>query len=151
MLGNKKKQIINQYHIAGNCLPTTRVLIGYFEVTWHLTMKLFPAKISERAKLKNLWHQRVAVLPPGPIIKCLLFNYSIIFFCVWYLQITCYFPGSFRIGTLFLELFFKKRQTNNNRRSPATAFVYSCQRLVSKSAIMSSPKSWTIQQFSYVL
>ena len=27
---------------------TARALIGYFEITWHLTMKLFPAKISER-------------------------------------------------------------------------------------------------------
>ena len=39
--------------------PTGRALIGYFEVTWHLTMKLFSAKISERAKSQNLWRQRV--------------------------------------------------------------------------------------------
>ena len=37
--------------IAENVFP-----IGYFEVMWHLTMKLFPAKnISERATLQNLW------------------------------------------------------------------------------------------------
>ena len=45
---------------------TAHALIGYFEVTWHLTMKLFPAKISERATLQNLWCQRVtasALLP----------------------------------------------------------------------------------------
>ena len=29
-----------------------RALIGYYEDTWHLTMKLFPAKISERAALQ---------------------------------------------------------------------------------------------------
>ena len=33
---------------------TARALIGYFEVTLHPTMKLFPAKISEQAPLKNL-------------------------------------------------------------------------------------------------
>ena len=37
-------------------------LIGYFKVTWYLTMKLFPAKISEQATLQNLWRQRVPVL-----------------------------------------------------------------------------------------
>ena len=39
--------------------PTARALIGYFEVTWDLTNKLFPAKISERATLQNLWYQKV--------------------------------------------------------------------------------------------
>ena len=39
--------------IAGNFFPTARALIGYFEVTWHLTMKLFPAKISEKATLQK--------------------------------------------------------------------------------------------------
>ena len=34
--------------------PTARALIGYFEVTWHPTMKLFPSKTSEQAILKNL-------------------------------------------------------------------------------------------------
>ena len=34
-------------------LSTTRALIGYFEVTCHLTMKLFPAKISERNDVKG--------------------------------------------------------------------------------------------------
>ena len=43
------------------CFQTARALIGYVEVTWHLTMKLFPAKISERASLQNLWRQRVTV------------------------------------------------------------------------------------------
>ena len=32
---------------------TACALIGYFEVTWHLTMKLFPAKISERETLQS--------------------------------------------------------------------------------------------------
>ena len=41
-------------HIAGNFFLTARALIGYFKVTWHLTMKLFPAKIYERATLENL-------------------------------------------------------------------------------------------------
>ena len=48
--------------IAGIFFPTVRALIGYFEVTWHLTMKLFlPAKISERGTLQNLWRQRVTM------------------------------------------------------------------------------------------
>ena len=34
-------------YIAGNFFPTGHILIGYLEVTRHLTMKLFPAKISE--------------------------------------------------------------------------------------------------------
>ena len=53
----------NKYicYIAGNFFPTARALIDYFEVTWHLTLKLLPAKISERATLQNLWHHRVTV------------------------------------------------------------------------------------------
>ena len=39
-------------YTAGNLFLTARTLIGYFEVTSHLTMKLFPAKISERATLQ---------------------------------------------------------------------------------------------------
>ena len=35
---------ISHCYIAGNFFPTTRALIGYFEVTRHLTMKLFPDK-----------------------------------------------------------------------------------------------------------
>ena len=41
--------------------PKVRVLIGYFKVTWHLTMKLFPAQISQQVTLQNLWRQRVTV------------------------------------------------------------------------------------------
>ena len=33
---------------------TARTLIGYFQVTRHLTMELVPAKISERATMQNL-------------------------------------------------------------------------------------------------
>ena len=45
--------------------PTARALLGYFEVTWHLIMKLSPAKISEWATLQNLWRQgeNSALLP----------------------------------------------------------------------------------------
>ena len=39
-------------YIAGNLFLTARTLIGYFEVTSHLTMKLFPANISELATLQ---------------------------------------------------------------------------------------------------
>ena len=42
---------IQHCFMAENFFPTARALIGYFEVTWHLTMKMFPAKISERANL----------------------------------------------------------------------------------------------------
>ena len=48
-------------YMAGNFFPTACGLIGYFEVTWHLIMKLFPAKMSERATSQNLWRQRVTV------------------------------------------------------------------------------------------
>ena len=52
-------------YIAGNFSQAAHALIGYFEVTWqltwYLTMKLFPAKISDRATLQNLWRQRVKV------------------------------------------------------------------------------------------
>ena len=46
---------------AGNFFPTRHAPIGYFKVTWHLTMKLFPAKIFEQATLQNLWCQLVTV------------------------------------------------------------------------------------------
>ena len=51
------------YYVAGDFFPTACTVIGYFEVTWHiyLTMKLFPAKMSEKATLQNLWCQRVTV------------------------------------------------------------------------------------------
>ena len=43
----------NTCYIAGNVFPTARALVGYFEVTWHLTMKLFPAKITQGVILSN--------------------------------------------------------------------------------------------------
>ena len=52
---------IQQCYIAGNFFPTACLLIGYCEITWHLTIKLLPGKISERATLQNLWRQRVTV------------------------------------------------------------------------------------------
>ena len=48
-------------NIAGNFFLTARALIGYFEVTWPLTMKPFPAQNSEQATLENLWRQKVTV------------------------------------------------------------------------------------------
>ena len=48
------------FYVAGNFFLSARALIGYFgylEVTSQLTMKLFPAKISERVTLQNLWRQ----------------------------------------------------------------------------------------------
>ena len=51
----------NCCYIAGNFFPTAHALIGYFEVAWRLTVKLFPAKICKRATLQNLWRQRVTV------------------------------------------------------------------------------------------
>ena len=44
---------------AGYFFLTARALTGYFEVTRQLTMKPFPAKISERTTLQNLWRLRV--------------------------------------------------------------------------------------------
>ena len=40
-------------YIAGNFFPAVFTLIGYFEVTWQVTMKLFQAKIFEWATLQN--------------------------------------------------------------------------------------------------
>ena len=58
----QKVQLNKKYcYIAGNFFLAARALIGYFEVRWHLTMKLFPAKISERATLQNLWRQVATV------------------------------------------------------------------------------------------
>ena len=51
-------------YMAGNFFPA-----GYFDVTWHLTMKLFPAKISERVTLQSLWRQRVTVVVYLPFTK----------------------------------------------------------------------------------
>ena len=42
----------NTWYIAGNVFPIARALVGYFEVTWHLTMKLFPAKITQRVTVR---------------------------------------------------------------------------------------------------
>ena len=54
---DKQVALLNSWKL----FPTARALIGYFEVTWHLTTKLFPAKISERATMQSLWRQRVTV------------------------------------------------------------------------------------------
>ena len=39
--------------------PTSKNLIDHFEVTWHLTMKLFPAKSLGAGKIAKLWRERV--------------------------------------------------------------------------------------------
>ena len=44
-------------YIAGVFPATACPFIGSFMVTWHLTMKLFPAKYHERATLPKLWRQ----------------------------------------------------------------------------------------------
>ena len=50
------------FSITGNFFSTARGLINCFEVTWHLTMKLFPAKISERGNnAKKSRRQRVTI------------------------------------------------------------------------------------------
>ena len=48
-------------YVAGNFFSTVHALISYFDVSWHLTMKLFPAKISEQATMQNPWCQRATV------------------------------------------------------------------------------------------
>ena len=47
----------NNCYIAGVFPATANPFIGYFMVTWRLTMKLFPAKCHERATLRKLWRQ----------------------------------------------------------------------------------------------
>ena len=49
------------WFVAAENFSQQYALIGYFEVTWKLTVKRFPAKISKRATLQNLWGQRVTV------------------------------------------------------------------------------------------
>lgn len=49
------------WYMAGIFFPTACALISDIEVTWHLTLKLFPAKISLRVVLQNLWCQKVTV------------------------------------------------------------------------------------------
>ena len=48
-------------YTAGIFFPTARAVISDIEVTWHLTLKLFPAKISLHVVLQNLWCQKVTV------------------------------------------------------------------------------------------
>ena len=49
--------IFNCYK-AGVFPATARSFIGLFMVTWHLIMKLFPAKCHKRATLRKLWRQK---------------------------------------------------------------------------------------------
>ena len=63
---------------------TTHTLIGYFEVTWHLTMKRFPAKIPEWATLQNLW--RLLTSECWPLARFIFLNlYTKRFFFVSYI------------------------------------------------------------------
>ena len=63
-LGRSRRCPLNRgFTVAGNFFPMARALFGYFQVTWQLTIKLFPVKISERPTFQNLWRQRVAVHP----------------------------------------------------------------------------------------
>ena len=52
----KKRLQLNkkQCYIAGNFFPTARALIGYFEVTWHMTSN------NETVSRQNLWAGNVA-------------------------------------------------------------------------------------------
>ena len=66
-------------YIARNFFSSARGLIGYFEITWHLTIKLFPAKISERVTLQKsmTWEGNNAMLPANddrwpPLQRCLM-------------------------------------------------------------------------------
>ena len=58
------RAVIHLCYITGNYFPTVRTLTDYFEVTWHLSMKLLPSNISEKATvqyLKFVCCQRVRV------------------------------------------------------------------------------------------
>ena len=61
--------------IAGVFPATARPFISYFMVTWHLTMKPFPAKCHEWATLQKLWSQteNISLLPA----KCWLLSHMI--------------------------------------------------------------------------
>ena len=44
-------------YVAGNFFLAARALVGYVEVTLQLTMKPFPAKISERDLFSSDFHK----------------------------------------------------------------------------------------------
>ena len=47
------KHTLCDSYTAGNFFPTVQGLIGYFKVTWHLTMKMFPIRISNQSNPCN--------------------------------------------------------------------------------------------------
>ena len=61
--GGGRRGAVNKVYcyVAGNFFITVRALVGFFEVTWQLTMKLFPAQICERTTLQNLWRHKGTV------------------------------------------------------------------------------------------
>ena len=76
---------LNRYcYTAGNFFSTAHTLIGYFDVTWHLTMKRFPAKIPEWATLQNLWSLLTSEC--WPLARFIFLNfYTKKFFLVGYM------------------------------------------------------------------
>ena len=59
---------ISYCYIAGIFSPTVRAFIGYFEVTWHPTMKLFPDKISQWVTLaKSMTSEGNSALLPANV------------------------------------------------------------------------------------
>ena len=76
--------------------------IGYFMVTWHLTLKLFPAKCHERATLRKLWRQtgNSSLLagkcwPPLHVIAGISARFSNFAFVLF-----CYITNHLMTGTL---------------------------------------------------
>ena len=72
---------------AGVFPATARPFIGYFMVTWHLTIKLFPAKCHERATLRKIYDVKQET------VHCYLRNVDccctwseVAWCCRWYLS-----------------------------------------------------------------
>ena len=137
MLGNKKEQIIYQYH--WKFLPSN--MRSHWLLRGHMTSN------NETVSRQNLWAGKIeksmtsegnrASLGTSHLsVYCLtIFNRSIskdhsITFSFAYdffkeLVISSAVSGYERFSWSYFSK--KKGQTNNNRRSPSTAFVYSCQ------------------------
>ena len=74
-------------YIAGVFPATARPFIGYSMVTWHLTMKLFPAKCRERRPVQKLWRQtgNSSLLYPRNVDRCFAWS-EVAWCCCWNLS-----------------------------------------------------------------
>ena len=122
-----------------------RALVGYFEVTWHLTIKLFPAKISERAKLqKNLWRQEVIVHCHWLLARFSFINFLAVFPPWTYTKLKLEKISGQKLPTLFVGwgegLDLCESENAPEMQKCPKAFVYDC-RLRINLDLLFSPKT----------